>query len=287
MPYFKIPTAIVLDVSGPHAVRYTNARLTNDIVRLEVGSSCLAAALTPQGKTEGVFVVHKLAADSLKLICDGGDREGVIAAFRRYIVADRVDLKDESDQWILLHLFNEPQFNEPQDVIEKLDGEIFSSRMRTQAVGTDLLISKTELSKAENILKNITELSSDEVKFLRTKAGVPEFPTELNDDRQFLESQLDEAISSTKGCYTGQEVVERTKSLGKVARVLKRAEFQDCKKDLTGTKITTTSGIQIGEVVSAVIDPETKTQYAFVSIKNDETLFNADILAESFSGKVF
>ena len=90
--YYLYPEAIIIKVSGKDAGRYLQARLSNDINKLSEGESCLAACLTPQGKTEALFTVYK-AAEEYLLFCSGGDPETVKAGLARFIVADRVDLE--------------------------------------------------------------------------------------------------------------------------------------------------------------------------------------------------
>ena len=90
---FKAP--IILELSGKDSLRYLNARLSNDLKNIVPGRALRAAALTPHGKTEGLYLVLQLAEQRYLLICDGGSKEEVIAALKRYMVADRIEVDSD------------------------------------------------------------------------------------------------------------------------------------------------------------------------------------------------
>lgn len=262
--------AIILKISGPHANRYLNARLTNDI-RIPVGSSIQAAILTPQGKCEGVFTCFRTESDQVLLICDAGLRDEVIAAFKRYIVADRVDVADVSSEYELIHLYQMPaELNLKNEFDAQInDYGIVIARQRSANLGIDIL-------KNKNIPSNLTsldEITSEKANYLRVLAKIPAYPQELR-ERLFLEASLSHCVSSSKGCYTGQEVVERILSHGKSPKILLPIDFQKSGANV-GDKVTV-EGSAVGEVVS-VYSFEPMKPLGFVTIKND-TAINREAL---------
>jgi folate-binding protein YgfZ len=272
-------SALVFTVTGQHAIRYLNARLTNDIARLDVGRSCLAATLTPQGKTEALFLVIKKAADAALIVCDGGDRDVVLGAFRRYIVADRVDVQDVSSQFEIYHSYSliadHPEISSV-DMAKVIDKSWLVGRYRSKSLGLDIIKSK------EDTLSFIKEASitDEQAKALRIEAKIPSFPDELL-DRLFLEAQLPAAISSTKGCYTGQEVVERILSHGKSPKILKAVKLIGADPAI-GSKITL-NGAPLGDLVSKVFSSELNSLVGFVSIKNDDAIITSNLMIEGAS----
>ena len=104
MKYFEIAAPIILDVAGKHSQRYLQARLTNDIRQISKDTGISAAALTPQGKTEGLFLLYLQSEGNYRLICDAGNKNEVLSALKRYLVADQVKFTDQSDNYSYLHI---------------------------------------------------------------------------------------------------------------------------------------------------------------------------------------
>ncbi len=281
MQRYNFSNLILLRVAGPHAIRYLNARLTNDIVKLEEGRACLAAALTPQGKTEGLFTVIRTANDTALLVCDGGDREEVISAFRRYIVADRVDVVDESEKWALSHLYSADNYF-PKDASEfsckeQSEGSWIILRKRSKNLGFDYLYPKNSSDK--EILKEGNDIDSAHASYLRIMGTAPSFPEEINNERLFLEANLLQAVSFTKGCYTGQEVVERISSHGKSPKILRAVKFSGPVQ--IGDKVTL-DGSVLGEVISIANDGKSNF-VGFIAIKNDENSASSELSINGIS----
>jgi len=219
MQKYTFPSPVVLKVTGKDAVRYMNARLSNDVRALPVEGTCLAAALTAQGKTEALFVVLKLGESEFLLYCVGGDHQEVIAAFRRYIVADRVEVKEES--WALHHVSSQEGF--PALEAEKFlvhESAYLSLQPRLGTTGIDVLVPQGQSLPPQ--LLDAEELSYDEFEALRISHGNPSFPEELNNETLFPEAQFQEPIAFGKGCYVGQEVIEKVDAIGKLSKALRR-----------------------------------------------------------------
>ena len=278
MSHFVVPSTIVLEVKGRDAIRYLNARLTNDIKNLPIGDTCLAAALTPQGKTEGLFSVTKLSDERAILVCDGGDRNQVISAFKRYLVADRVEVSDISSETTLLHFIGEIRLSSYQYIIK-------NPRKRSIEEGADILLGHDSYKIIKADLKKDSFWDDQEVKLQRMRAGIPSFPEEINEQRLFVEAAFFDAISQTKGCYVGQEVVERVLSHGKPPKVLRLIEFSTKKEISSGQTVCLPNGDAIGTVLSSVLDPENKVVYAFASIKNDPSFFAEPVSTNEIAGK--
>ncbi len=238
MPIALFLNATVLEVSGRDAQRYLNARLSNDIKKLAPGAGCLAAALTPQGRTQALFAVYRLDAERTLLQCDGGEREMVIAAFKKYLVADQVKVLDRSDELGVAHLSGESpatleQFlgtsiSQEQGSMAPLQlnsghfvGGLLVRRLRFLQDGLDLIAARSALQQVTSST-TLELLPPSNQLVLRIQASIPAFPEELNEEALFSEAGYREAVAFNKGCYVGQEVVEKVDALGKTARVLRR-----------------------------------------------------------------
>jgi folate-binding protein YgfZ len=275
MQFFALDRPILLEVSGKDAPRYLNARLTNDARIVSDARGVLAAALTPQGKTEGLFVVMKRSSDRYLLLCDGGERSEVVAAFKRYLVADRVTVDDISDDYEAVHLLSPstPPGEGEVDLLSAppleyrlVEGGAAIRRTRTREAGIDLVLPKGAVRR---FTEGGVELGDGQRVYERIVAGAPEFPFEINSDTLFSESGLLEAISFKKGCYVGQEVIERVDALGKLPRKLMRVRFRLPAEVAVGKEVTLRDRepARLGKIVT--VGSNNEEAVAFAALKPD------------------
>ena len=287
MKYFSLPDAVILEVKGPHAAKYLQARLTNDLRSLTQDQGMLAAALTPQGKTEGLFTILKQAEDAYLLYADGGDRNAVIQGLKRFLVAERVEVSDMSPRMTVLHYcdssapLNSPLAAFPASnendlplLVRRVGEFILIRKVRGELPGWDILASSNSMAKvtAEFSAHGGLELALPEQTLLRLRAGVPKFPEEINADLLFVSAGLGSAISYTKGCYTGQEVVAKIDALGKSPRILKLLEA-DLSSPAAGQEVISSSdGKAIGKVLSCIFDSRSGKSLCFADLRNIDGL---------------
>lgn len=280
MRYHVLPAAIILEVSGKDAQRYLNNRLTYDVRSASDGSEFIAAALSPQGRTEGLFEVRCIA-DKFLLVCDAGDRDTVIKAFSRYKVADRVEIVDLSAKCSVIHIFEAEKFN-----ITNINVITTIKRARITAAGLDLIVAREDLNSACLALDNQggQVIESQEFESLRISRGFPQFPLEINDQSIILETGPKEAVSFGKGCYVGQEVIERVDSMGRLPKELIRVkaatEFQ------REFPITLQSGKVVGEVVSVALDQDSSAWFGFGLVKSGALNVGDQIKIAQSAGEV-
>lgn len=308
MSFFFICEASILRVTGKDSPRYLNARLTNDIKTLHIGGACFAAALTPQGRTQGFFNILKLDEFEFMLICDGGDRDTVIAALRKYIVADRVSVEDSSSHLSLLHVasnlppdtlsaevsaaLKEQSCILPQDSSSFTRcGEIMiSKRRRSQSDGFDIIGPHHVVRNVSQCLQQLgeREWSKEEASYHRISAGILSFPSELNEDYLFAEAQLPHSVSFRKGCYVGQEVIEKIDSHGKVPFRVVNVRVRGNSRIDRGTDVyTELNSRPIGEVISTAAAPDASETVCFARIKSDSSVApGGTVLIDSITAQV-
>jgi len=283
--YFLIETPINLKVTGADCVRYLNSRMTNDIAQVTSSNAIIAAILSSDGKTQGLFVIYSVQGDYY-LLCDGGDKDEVITALKKFIVAERVSVEDLSEEYLLCHVMTdhaeflrELGFDQQKE-LSFVANEKFTAiiRKRSENFGYDIVIKQEQLNSliadfpqvfAEKISK------SDQV-LMRIKGNRPVFPDEIGTNRVFLECGLDEAISFTKGCYVGQEVIAKIHSIGKTPRKLSRIVLPGQHVLDAGTKVAC-QGKPIGEVLSAAFDSNDNNMFCFASLKLREGLTEVEV----------
>ena len=262
--YYFLKSAIVLEVAGLHASRYLHNRLTNDIKAMSVGENRFAAALTPTGKVEGLFSLFRAADQKYILICSGGDREAVIPALKRYVVADRLTVQDASDEIILLHVFSES----PIDLRAHAWEGVQFKNQRVEIPGFDILIRSDDREVLVAKLNESGLIQQSDTQFLlsRIRACKPQFPDEINERTLLPETGPADAIAFGKGCYVGQEVMEKIDAYGRTARKLARVRFSGDLQNLVSVDILdVVDKAPIGKILSSAYD-ETRKETETLSL---------------------
>jgi tRNA-modifying protein YgfZ len=202
-------------VTGQDRVRFLNGQLTNDILSLRPGSTICACALTAKGKLcADLFVA---ATDAIHYLdADFALRESLAARLEKYIIADDVALEDVTEEFGLFHLTDEKS----PPPLEGID--LFQSESTRFAMpGADLWFPVQQSALIQERLHQVP-IDTEAVENLRLEQGIPRWGSELSENVLPNEAGLDtRAISYTKGCYLGQEVISRIKSLGHVNRHLR------------------------------------------------------------------
>ncbi|MBV8352455.1 MAG: aminomethyltransferase family protein [Verrucomicrobia bacterium] len=202
-------------VTGNDRTRFLNGQLTNDILGLHAGSAIYACALTAKGKLcADLFVAatnenHYLDAEPVL-------RESLAARLEKYIIADDVTLEDVTGQFGLFHLIDSqgPGAFEGLEVFQNLS-------TRFGQPGFDLWF---PVGQAASVLERLQQhpIDAEALEALRIEQGIARWGSELSENVLPNEADLAKrAISYTKGCYLGQEVISRIKSLGHVNRHLR------------------------------------------------------------------
>jgi tRNA-modifying protein YgfZ len=233
-----------LRVTGPDRIRFLNGQLTNDIANLKPGISAYACALSAKGKLCGDLYVTQLK-DALLLDYESALRKSIPRRLEKYLIADEVELEDVTEQFALFHLSGVA-------LAEAIlpEGTITTSN-RFALDGKDLLLPATLKNVASKIL-NEAPLTTAELERFRIERGIPRWGPELSEEVIPNEAGLDDrAISYTKGCYLGQEIISRIKSLGHVNRHLRGVRLVKGPDLEPGDKLATEVGKQIGTVTSA------------------------------------
>jgi folate-binding protein YgfZ len=217
-------------VTGEDRVRFLNGQLTNDILGLKPGSACYACALTAKGKLCADLYVTS-TAEALYLDTALVLQSSLLTRLERYIIADDVIIEDVTDEFGLLHSLNPDVegFLKARGGLETAFASLpagsrpaFESESNRFAyAGVDRWL---PLAAKSAILKTLKEepLAPDATENLRIERGIAAWGNELSENVIPNEAGLqDRAISYTKGCYLGQEVISRIKSVGHVNRHLR------------------------------------------------------------------
>ena len=217
---------------GPDRVTFLQGMLTNDVTRLGEGDGCWALQLTIQGRvTADVRVAAD--ADALVLDVDVRARDDLTQALEALIIADDVELRPDPDV-VLIGL-------EGPDAASVLDGALgtlspYAHRGATIAGAAVRVVRASEVrgpgfvlhARADDAIRVWDGLVAAgarpaglvALEGRRIEVGVPRIGLDMGPKTLALEVPVEEAISQTKGCYLGQEVIARGTARGHVNRRL-------------------------------------------------------------------
>jgi folate-binding protein YgfZ len=276
-----------LRVSGRDRARFLHNLLSNDIKNLKVGSGCYATLLTHQGRMESDLFVYAMENEFL-LECSPAGRNRLYQSLNKYIVSDVVSVEDATKDFAVLSI----QGTRSREVMERsleitleglalLDHRTLPGgsgpwtvirRDRTGCGGYDLWLPVADASK---VWRRWTErdgilpaghLALD---WLRTEAGIPWYGVDMDERNLPMEMGLTStAISLTKGCYRGQEIVARVVYRGHLDRQLGAVSVSHSEPPGRGAEICA-AGTKIGEVTSAIFSPRLRGPLALAVVKSD------------------
>jgi folate-binding protein YgfZ len=124
--------------------------------------------------------------------------------------------------------------------------------------GFDILIDSAQGAQLRQALidADAQVVSPDVFEVLRIEAGIARFGHDVDETNVVTETNLDDAVSYTKGCYVGQEIIVRIKHRGHVAKKLTGLRFQTEKRIEPGTIIKSSDGKEIGKLTSTAFSPK-------------------------------
>jgi len=237
-----------LRFTGPDRVRYLNAILTNDIKGLKENHANISLFLNPQGHIQAEIETHALA-DKLFCVSYAMIREGLIPALDKYIIMDDVTLEDRTAECMTLALEGPKAAAAVSELtgvdlnaMEELESREISvngivcrvvKRTPGQDAGAEFLGHAKDAVALWGILQEAAKKHGGRpagykaLNSVRLEQGIPWFGYDFGEKQIPHEAGLqDSHISYSKGCYTGQEIVERVRSRGQVNRARVSLRFE-------------------------------------------------------------
>jgi folate-binding protein YgfZ len=240
------------EFTGTDRIRYLNGQVTQDVATLPVGTARRAAVTNHKGKMEGEVHVAKLP-DRLWVIAPPGQTDTLAPRLAKYIIADDVEMTDVSDQWHGWFQVCPPRIDLPDTA------QVFMSR-RCGLDGHDIWIPAADPFRAPSASAEVWDA-------LRIKHRCAAWGIDMGHDTLPPEARLEEdAISYTKGCYIGQEVIARLKSVGRVNRLIVLLEADSPTLPTTRPLALFHQGSPAGSITSACLDPERKKVIALATV---------------------
>ncbi len=254
-----------LRVSGEDRARLLHAMSTNHVQGLQPGEGLYAFFLTAQGRILADANIYN-PGETLFLDTEPETAVKLREHLEKYIIADDATVEDETAKWAEIALEG-PQsmaFGEqlgipvPQNkysVTDWADG--FVARVAsTGAEGIRIFLSAAE---KDNLLLRMEPLgipnaTDTDARIVRLENGIPRYGEDISERYLVQETQAIHAVHFSKGCYLGQEIVERVRSRAQIHRVLGAVHIQSSTAPAPGTKLTS-DGKDVAEITSAVYSP--------------------------------
>lgn len=286
-------------LTGTDRRSYLQGLLTNDIAALGPGQGCYAALLTPQGRMISDMRVSELG-DALLVDLPGRTAETVRTRFADFVFAEDVEVRDAGASLAQIGLYG-PQAvgalhaigGEVKDEVEGREARsmplhanrrwLFLGRPGYLVRSDDYGVAGFELFVEPSVRDELIEacrgagavaVSAATLDVTRIEAGRPEFGVDMDEGTIPLEAGIeDRAISPTKGCYVGQEIIIRVlhRGHGRVARRLVGLAADAAAAPMARGERVFRDAKEAGIVTSAAVSPRLGRPIALASVHRDHT----------------
>lgn len=279
-------------VSGQDRAAYLQGLFSNDIVALKPGGGCYATYLTPQGRMIADLCVYELG-DLILLTMSGDVTAAVLGKLDQFIFSEDVTLGDVTETFGQVAVIGPGAATVvaavvtgvPADVLSALDEHgnmrafvggrpvIVARVTDTGEPGFDVFVERAEAGALEARLLHAGAIPIDAATAdaIRIESGVPIFHRDMDEETIPLEAGIEgRAISLTKGCYVGQEVIIRVlhRGHGRVARKLVGLVIEGGSTPLAGALVRS-GDLEIGHVTSAALSPALNRSIALAYVQRD------------------
>jgi folate-binding protein YgfZ len=279
-------------VSGTDRLPYLQGLLTNDVASLKAGEGCYAAYLTPQGRMIADLWVYELG-DVILLVMSRDVKDTVLTKLDQFIFTEDVQLGDVSSTFASVAIVGPGAAAVTTQILRGVPLETLASlgehgNVRAEFAGAAAIVARVtdtgepgydlfvetlqgESLKAALRAKGAQELDPPTVETLRIEAGMPKFHRDMDEDTIPLEAGIESrAISLTKGCYVGQEVIIRVlhRGHGRVARRLVGLTLDGDAIPRPAAAVHS-GDRQIGHVTSSVRSPALQRPVALAYVHRD------------------
>lgn len=257
-------------VTGEDRARLLHAMTTNQVQGLRPGEGCYTFFLNDKGR---ILADANILCfdDHLLLDSEPELRTKIYEHLDRFIIADDATLTDQTTETTAVAV----EGPEAAEALRRLDAPIPTAPGSHQSWSNtwgDRVVARQSLTGGEGFLiylpsadehksllaqlaaAGVAEASAEDVRQARIENGHPRYGEEITERYLVQETARMEAVSFTKGCYLGQEIVERVRSRGLVHRLLRRLEMDTASLPAPGSKLTV-DGVEAAEIASAVFSP--------------------------------
>jgi folate-binding protein YgfZ len=258
-----------LRVSGSEATMFLNGLITNDVKNLAQNRWMPAVFPTVQGRLIGAVRVIRGSGPEFLIDTETESHDAVLKTVSRFTLAGDFKVADVTSETALLTVQGDRAAEVIRTVLKtgvsdlpdhgvvEIDGVTIIRASHTGEDGFDLFIDSSRKAELQQAVEaaGAQAIGEDTFEILRVEAGIARFGQDMDETNVVPETNLDDAVSFTKGCYVGQEIIVRIKHRGHPAKKLTRLRFETDQQIEPGAVIRSTENQEIGRVTSAVISP--------------------------------
>jgi folate-binding protein YgfZ len=254
-----------ISLSGSDRVRWLNGMVTNNIRDLAVGRGVYAFLLNPQGHILGDLYAYN-RGESITVDTDCSQLDKVLVTFEHHIIMDDVAVANVSEQFTSLGLAGPKSrevlmatgFDLPEMQSLQLEDVNWQGVNCTLARGEDEQHASYEIWLAPDNVRQLwdallaegaTPVGAEVVEMQRVVSGIPLYGVDIRERDLPQETEQARALNFNKGCYVGQEIVERIRSRGAVHQKFAGFLAEGRAQIPGGTKITAGEK-EVGEITS-------------------------------------
>ncbi|HKP46332.1 MAG TPA: aminomethyltransferase family protein [Pyrinomonadaceae bacterium] len=281
-------------VTGSEAVQFLNGLVTNDLKTLAENSWMPAAFPNAQGRLIAAVRIANLPLEgkpAFLIDTDPVAHAKVRQMLERFTFAGDFHLRDLTNETALLSLQGKTAEKILGSVIERnnvpAEAQALTqfrwkhsdvdSRMsvmhasHTGADGFDLFVENHAATKLwlAMVEAGAQPLGYETLETLRIEAGIPRYGVDMDETNIVTETNLDDAVSYTKGCYIGQEIIARIKYRGHVAKKLAGLVLDQKGTPIAGAIVKSTDDKDIGKITSTTRSPALDRTIALAYLKYD------------------
>lgn len=300
-----------LVVTGSEAVAFLNGLITNDMKTLAENQWMPAVFPNVQGRLlASVRVIRGNDLESSKgpqpsfiIDTEAATHERVLQTIQRFTLAGDFQVKDTTAETAVLFVGGE----RAQQTIEQMFGTDVSTsagsvtqrtwqgdqvtllrNTQLAADGFDLIVNNSIAEKLWQALvaAGARPVGYNAFEIMRVEAGVPAYGRDMDDATVVTETNLDDAVSYTKGCYLGQEIIARIKYRGHVAKKLRGLVFERPAIVATGTSIKSRDDKEIGVMTSTTYSPVLGRRIGLGYVKYDFIALGTEVIIGDNRAKV-
>jgi folate-binding protein YgfZ len=289
-------------LTGADRASFLHALLTNDVAGLPKGRGVYAAYLTPQGRMISDMRVIETGSRML-LSVDRHVAAPLAERFDKLVFSEDVQAKDASDIAVLgvhgpsaARMIQHATGVSVADLQSQYDNITVESLtiVRDDALGVlgydvYLPVSDRDAIRAKLIEAGAEQVSDEVAEALRIEAGRPRFGVDMTTDTIPLEAGIeDRAISFTKGCYVGQEVIVRVmhRGHGRVARRLMSIVITVGDVPARGDKILL-GDRAVGEITSATASPRMGSPLALGYVQREHAVAGTEVTVGGSQARIY
>jgi aminomethyltransferase len=267
--------------TGEDRVRLLHAMLTNDVRELKPGEGNYHFLLNAQGRIQADLHVC-VWEDHLLLDTEPETVQRIYETLDHYIIADDVQLEDVTAQLATVAV----EGPRAQDVASR----VASPGFRLTATGQPGVRFFVPLEDKAPLIAQLEAAGAapaqpEEARVVRVENGVPRYGDDFGDTTLPQETQQMRALHFSKGCYLGQEIVERIRSRGQVHRLLVRLGVEGADPPEAGSAVLA-GGQEAGRLTSPVYSPRLGMSVGLAIVRRDVAAPGTAVEVAGRAGKV-